>query len=156
MQSIFTTIFVCVFLLWYNNLMEQYPVPQFIEEEAKMAFFLTVKQFVYIVIAGAIIFVLYATLPFFLFVIASIIIVGVAGSFGFLKIDGVPVLTIILNSFGFITGTKNYTWRKKESLYPFKTIRKAEIKKIDEDEALKIGQKSGLKKLKTKVELHTK
>lgn len=136
--------------------MEQYPVPQFIEEESKMAFFLTVKQFVYLVIAGAIIFILYITLPFFIFVIASIVIAGVAGSFGFLKFDGVPVLTIILNSFGFITGTKNYTWRKKESLYPFKTIRKAEIRKIEEDKSLKIGQKSGLKTLKTKVELHTK
>jgi len=136
--------------------MEQYPVPQFIEEEAKMAFFLTVKQFVYLVIAGAVIFILYITLPFFLFVIASIVIAGIAGSLGFLKFDGVPVLTIILNSFGFITGTKNYTWRKKESLYPFKTIRKAEIRKIEEDNSLKIGQKSGLKTLKTKVELHTK
>jgi len=136
--------------------MEQYPVPQFIEEEAKMTSFLTVKQFVYFIVAGAIIFILYAVLPFFLFIIAAIIIGGATTILGFLKIDGVPVLTIMLNSIGFITGTKNYTWKKKESLYPFKTIRRAEIKKFEEGKALGIGQKSSLKKLRTKVELRTK
>ncbi len=136
--------------------MEQYPVPQFIEEEAKMTSFLTVKQFVYFIVAGAIIFIFYAVLPFFLFIIAAIIVGGVAAILGFLKIDGIPLLTIMLNSIGFITGAKNYTWKKKESLYPFKTIRRAEIKKFEEDKTLGVGQKSSLKKLRTKVELHTK
>lgn len=136
--------------------MEQYPVPQFIEEESKMVFFLTVKQFVYLVVAGAIIFILSAVLPFLLFIIATIIIGGATVTLGFFKIDGIPLLTIILNSIGFITGAKNYTWKKKESLYPFKTIRRAEIKKNEEDKTLKVGQKSGLKKLRTKVELRTK
>ena len=136
--------------------MEQYPVPQFIEEEAKMVSFLTIRQFIYLVIAGAIIFILYSVLPFPLFIIAAIIVGGGAAVLGFFKIDGIPLLTIMLNSVGFITGAKNYTWRKKESLYPFKTIRRPEIKKIEEDKTLKIGQKSGLKKLRTKVELKTK
>ncbi|MBU4204695.1 PrgI family protein [Patescibacteria group bacterium] len=136
--------------------MEQYPVPQFIEEEARMAFFLTVKQFVYLVIAGAILFILYAILPFFLFIVAAIIVGGSAVLLGFFKINGIPLLTVLLNSIGFITGAKNYTWKKKESLYPFKTIRRPEIKKIEEDKTLKIGQKSGLKKLRTKVELKIK
>lgn len=136
--------------------MEKYPVPQFIEEESRMAFFLTVRQFVYLVVAGGLIFVLYKILPQFLFLIAAVLIGGGAFVLGFIKIEGIPILTIILNSIGFITGAKNYTWKKKESLYPFKTIHRAEIKKVEEEKTLKIGKKSGLKKLRTKVELKIK
>lgn len=136
--------------------MEQYPVPQFIEEEGKMVYFLTIRQFIYLVIAGAIIFLLYAVLPFYLFVFCSVIVGGCAAALGFLKINGMPLLTILLNSIGFITGAKNYTWKKKESLYPFKTIKRVEVKKIEEQKPLGIGQKSGLKKLRTKVELRIK
>ena len=136
--------------------MEQYPVPQFIEEEARIISFLTIKQFLYIVVAGAVILFLYYLLPFYLFVVVAILLGGGAGAMGFLKVNGVPLLTIMLNSFGFITGAKNYTWKKKESLYPFKTIERASLKKIEEEPILKVGQKGSLKKLRTKVELRTK
>lgn len=135
--------------------MEQYPVPQFIEEEARMTSFLTMRQFIYLVIAGAVIFVLYSVLPFFLFIIAAIIVGGGAASLAFFKINGVPLLTMIFNSIGFLSGAKAYTWKKKESLYPFKTIQRATLKKVEEVK-LGVSQKSGLKKLKTKIELNTK
>ena len=121
-----------------------------------MAFFLTVRQFIYIVVAGALLFILYAILPFFLFVVAAIVIGGAAIVLGFVKVEGIPILTIMLNSIGFLTGTKNYTWKKKESLYPFKTIEKAPLKKIEEEPVLKGGQRGALKNLRTKVELRTK
>ena len=47
--------------------MEQYPVPQFIEQEGKIAFFLSFRQFFYLAGAGAICFILYYTLPPFIF-----------------------------------------------------------------------------------------
>ena len=136
--------------------MEQYPVPQFIEEESRMAFFLTVRQFVYLVIAGAILFVLYAILPFSLFIFAVLIVGGGTSVLAFFKIDGIPILNIILGSIGFLSGAKNYMWKKKESLYPFKTVQRAPFKKVGEEKKLGIGQTSSLKKLKTDVELRTK
>lgn len=120
-----------------------------------MAFFLTVRQFIYLVVAGAILFILYNILPRFLFIVSAVLVGGSALILGFVKVEGIPILTIMLNSIGFLTGTKNYTWKKKESLYPFKTIHRAEIKKVEEGKTLKV-QKSGLKKLRTKVELRTK
>ena len=42
--------------------MEQYPIPQFIEQEGKIAFFISFRQFFYIVGAGAICFILYFAL----------------------------------------------------------------------------------------------
>ena len=112
--------------------MEQYPIPQFIEQEGKIAFFISFRQFFYIVGAGAACFVLYFILPFFLFIIVSFVIGGGALILAFVTVNGVPIINVILASIGFASGAKNYTWKKKESPYPFKTIQRAEIKKIDE------------------------
>ncbi len=136
--------------------MEQYSVPQFIEEESKIVSFLTTKQFLYLVGAGVVIFLLYSFLPFSLFIILALIIgVGTAG-LAFYKMDGIPALTVILNSIGFLGSSKNYTWKKKESLYPFKTIQKAPLKFVVEEKKLGMGRASALKSLKTQVELKTK
>ena len=51
--------------------MEQYPIPQFIEQEGKIAFFLSFKQFFYLVGAGVVIFMLYYILPSFLFYLTA-------------------------------------------------------------------------------------
>ena len=135
--------------------MEQYPIPQFIEQEGKIAFFISFRQFFYLVGAGAICFVLYFILPKFLFIISSIIIGLAAAGLAFITINGYPVINIILNSLGFATGSKSYVWQKKESPHPFKTIKRVEIRKIEEGPALKV-QESRLKKIHTEVELKTK
>lgn len=135
--------------------MEQYPIPQFIEAEGKIAFFISFRQFFYLVGAGVICFILYYTLPFFLFIMASFLIGGVAAVLAFVQVNGVPIINMILASIGFMTGGKNYTWKKKESLYPFKPIKRAQIKKIEQGPVLKI-QQSQLKKTKTDIELRTK
>ena len=135
--------------------MEQYPIPQFIEQEGKIAFFISFRQFFYLVGAGAICFVLYFVLPRFLFVISSIIIGLASVGLAFITINGYPVINIILNSLGFASGSKSYVWQKKESPYPFKTIKRVEIRKIEEGPALKV-QESRLKKIHTEVELKTK
>jgi len=135
--------------------MEQYPIPQFIEAEGKIAFFISFRQFFYLVGAGVICFILYYVLPFYFFVIASFIIGSATAVLAFVQINGVPIINMILASVGFMTGGKNYTWKKKESLYPFKPIKRAQIKKIEQGPVLKV-QQSQLKKTKTEVELRTK
>jgi hypothetical protein len=132
--------------------MEQYPIPQFIETEGKIAFFISFRQFFYLVGAGAVCFLLYFVLPFYLFLIASFIIVGGAIILGFVTINGAPIINIILSSIGFAAGSKSYVWKKKESLYPFKAIKRAEIKKIEQETTLR-AQRSQLRKIKTNVEI---
>lgn len=137
--------------------MEQYPVPQFIEEESRITSFLTMKQFIYLVVTGAILFLLYSILPFYIFIVVAIILGVVTGALAFIKVNGFPLLNIVLGSIGFSTASRNYTWKKKESLYPFKTVERAPLRKIAPDETkLKGGQRSSLKSLRTKVELKTK
>ena len=135
--------------------MEQYPIPQFIEQEGKIAFFISFRQFFYLVGAGVICFLLYFVLPRFLFVISSALISISAIGLAFVTINGTPIINILLSSFGFAAGSKNYVWQKKESPYPFKTIKRVEIRKIAEGPVLKV-QESRLKKIHTEVELKTK
>lgn len=135
--------------------MEQYPIPQFIEQEGKIAFFISFRQFFYLVGAGAACFILYWVLPGFLFWIAAPVIFITATLLAFVTINGVPVINTIFSSLGFLTGTKDYTWKKKESPYPFKTIKRTPIKKIEEGPVLS-AQQSRLRKTSTQVELRTK
>lgn len=136
--------------------MEQYPVPQFIEEESKITSFLTMRQFIYLIITGAILFALYSILPFGIFIFLALII-GVAGvGAAFMKVNGVSVLTLIFGYISFGSSIKGYTWRKKESLYPFKTVQRVPLKKVDEGKNIGLAQRSSLKKLRTQVELKTK
>ena len=135
--------------------MEQYHIPQFIEAEGKIVFFLSFKQFFYMVGAGVICFILYYILPFSLFIIIAFLVFGASVALAFITINGVPILNMILGSLGFAIGGKDYTWKKKESPYPFKPIKRTQIKKIDQGPVLQ-AQTSQLKKTKTEIDLRTK
>lgn len=135
--------------------MEQYPIPQFIEKEGKIAFFISFRQFFYLVGAGVLCFILYYILPTFLFYIVSLIIGFAALVLAFVMIDGIPILNVLLGSIGFLFGGKNYTWQKKESPYPFKPIKRTTVRKIEEGPVLQ-AQKSQLKKIHTSIETRTK
>lgn len=135
--------------------MEQYPIPQFIEQEGKIAFFISFRQFFYLVGAGAACFVLYFILPKFLFFLLAPIIFIAAAVLAFATVNGVPIINMILAGIGFSMGGKDYTWKKKESPYPFKPIKRTQIKKIEQGPVLK-AQDSQLKRTHTQLETKTK
>ncbi|MGA2417721.1 MAG: hypothetical protein ABSF55_00545 [Candidatus Staskawiczbacteria bacterium] len=135
--------------------MEQYPIPQFIEQEGKIAFFISFRQFFYLVGAGVLCFFLYFILPHFLFYVIGAIVFIATIVLAFATVNGVPILNMILGAVGFSMGGKDYTWKKKESPYPFKPIKKTQIKKIEQGPVLQ-AQTSQLKKTKIAVELRTK
>jgi hypothetical protein len=60
-----------------------------------------------------------------------------------------------LNAIGFSMGGKNYVWKKKESPYPFKPIKRTQIKKIEQEPVLQ-ASKSQLRKMHTNIETKTK
>ncbi|MEK7664735.1 MAG: hypothetical protein AAB361_01180 [Patescibacteria group bacterium] len=135
--------------------MERYPIPQFIEQEGKIAVFISFRQFFYLLFAGAICFMLYWSVPRWLFFILAFFIFASAIGLAFATYNGIPILNVLLGAFGFFTKGRSYTWKKKESPYPFKTIKRTEIKKIKEGPVLS-AQQSRLRKMHTEVELHTK
>ncbi len=135
--------------------MEQYPIPQFIEQESKIAFFISFRQFFYLVGAGVICFFLYWILPKIIFYMVALLLFTGAGILAFATINGVPILNMILGAIGFSMGGKNYVWKKAESPYPFKPIQRTQIRKIEQGPVLQ-AQTSQLKRIKTQVELKTK
>lgn len=139
----------------FKNKMEQYPIPQFIEAESKIAFFISFRQFFYLVGAGIACFFLYFILPGILFYLVSAVIFIVMVVLAFGTIGGTPILNVILGAIGFSMGGKDYTWKKKESPYPFKPIRRTQIRKIEQGPVLQ-AQESQLRRTKTQVELRTK
>jgi len=134
----------------------RFTVPQFIEHEAKIVGPLTFKQFIFIGMAGAVGFILYFTAPFYIFLIACLILGGGAVALAFLKIGGRDLPTVLGNSLKFLISPKMYIWRKKEA--PVRGFKKEEIKKEVPEEGLplKIAEKSQLKKLRTQIETKTK
>ena len=135
--------------------MEQYPIPQFIDKESNIAFFISFRQFFYLVGAGVACFFIYFILPRALFYFFSVLIFVAMSILAFGTIGGTPILNVIMGAIGFSMGGKDYTWKKKESLYPFKPIKRTQIRKIDQGPVLQ-SQTSQLKKTRTQIELMTK
>ena len=68
----------------------QYTVPQFIDSEDKIIAFITVRQFLIMIVAAILIAVAYAALKFSIFVVVAIIIVIFTGVLAFVRINGRP------------------------------------------------------------------
>ena len=132
----------------------RFTVPQFIEHEPKIVGPLTFKQFIFIAVASGLCFVLYFKVTFLLFLISSLVIMGVAMAFAFLKIDGRPLATLLINFLKFNISPKMYLWKKgQEPIMMAGGEEKFVAKEIPEDELpLKIGGPSRLKSIKTKIE----
>ena len=135
----------------------RFTIPQFIEHEPKIVGPLTLRQFTYIAIPGAICFVLYFISTSFIFYTACIVLGGMGLAFAFLKVDNISLPTLIVNFFKYTLSPKMYLWRRKgakKEVFEEVVIRK---EKIPEDELpLKIGGDSRLKKMKTKIETKSK
>ena len=93
--------------------MPQYPIPQFIEEEGKIIFFLTFRQFFLLVGGGVVSSILFIKLPLLVSVICSLFIMALVAIIAFVKINGISIVKMVFNYLGFVTKNKNYIWKKK-------------------------------------------
>ena len=135
--------------------MDQFTVPQFIEHEAKIVGPLTFKQFIFIGIAVAICFVFYFTTPFFIFILATIVIMGGGAALAFLKSGGRSLPVVLMHFFNFSVAPKMYLWKQKTGLPP-KIIKTALVEKTTEKSAVpQVAGKSRLNVLSTQIETKT-
>lgn len=75
----------------------QFIVPQFIDKEDRIIGPITVRQFLIMLGAAGVLFVEYKILETAYFIIALIPTAGLAGTFGFLKVNGQPFHLFFLN-----------------------------------------------------------
>lgn len=133
----------------------EFSVPQFIEKEPKIFGPFTFKQFVFIGIAGGASILLYFMLPFPIFLLVTICLLGGAFALAFLRIGGISLPIVIKNSFVFLSRPKIYLWKRKT--IPPKIAKKVEIPKEEKEESiLKVVEKSRLRDLFTHLETRTK
>ena len=77
--------------------MEKFTVPQFIENEDKIISFLSVRQFIIILVSFGFIFVFYKLLSFIPFLLASILFGGAGMVVAFYKVNGQPFHLFLLH-----------------------------------------------------------
>jgi hypothetical protein len=96
----------------------RFTIPQFIEHEAKIIGPLTFKQFIFVGVAGAVVFILYFSLAktnFPLFLLLGAIIMSLAVLLAFVRINGRTLPIILANLFRFSIAPKKYIWKQKSS-----------------------------------------
>lgn len=94
----------------------RYQVPQFIEVEDKIFGPLTWKQFVYIAGGIGASIALYLFLPFYISIIPIILILALAATLAFYKINNRPFINALESYFLYIIHPKLYIWHKEEHL----------------------------------------
>lgn len=91
----------------------QYQVPQFIDIEDRIIGPLTLKQFLYLAGAAAIMLINWFLFTFFFWLLLSIPVVAIALAFAFLKINGCPFIFFIFSFFAYIFRPRLYVWTQK-------------------------------------------
>jgi len=125
-------------------------MPQFLERQPLIVGPLAFKQSLYFGVAILILVYIHSIAPLSIFLICSVVLIGMAFGLAFIKIEGIPLPEIIMQSFGFVFSSKIYLWKKKENL---RVIELKSVKeKQEEVKSLKVSPKSILKELHSKIE----
>ncbi len=107
----------------------QFQVPQFIETEDKIVGPFTLRQFIYIAIAGGFSFALYFTVETWLWFAISVFLAAIALSLAFIRISGRSFVHIVMSAFNFYWKPQIYVWQPEhpeiqksaESLRPLRS-----------------------------------
>ncbi|KKR10454.1 MAG: hypothetical protein UT37_C0001G0009 [Parcubacteria group bacterium GW2011_GWA2_39_18] len=139
--------------------MAQYQVPQFIETEAKIIGPLTLKQFLWLAAAGAIIFILYFLIPIkWVWVLLAVFIAGLSLSLALIRVGGRSMFFLINNFFSFVFKPRFFLWTKETAKKGPAQVQAGVSQATQQAvqaslQKIQIGgsKKSGLKDLSTKL-----
>lgn len=98
----------------------RFEVPQFIEIEDKIFGPFTWKQFVYLLGGTGALFMLFVTLPFFIFILVGTPVAGLTAALAFYRVNNRPFIHILESFITYIVSTRLYLWQKS----PPKAIKK--------------------------------
>jgi hypothetical protein len=119
---------------------QQFVVPQFIDVEAKILGPITMRQFIIMLAALFIEFIVFKLSDFALFIVLSIVIIPLAGAISFMKINGKPIHYFLLNFFQSLKKPKRRVWDKTITNEELKQF----LKKPASIEEIKIVSKAPL------------
>lgn len=91
---------------------DQFTVPQFIDAEDKIIFFITARQFIIMLAAIILFFLLFRLLRFVPFLLTGIPLLVAAGIVAFVRVNGQPFHFFILNGVQTLKRPKLRVWNK--------------------------------------------
>ncbi len=133
----------------------QFQVPQYIDIEDKVIGPFTIKQFLYIVVAAVVLFILYNLVNLFVLILLAIPICALTFALAFVKVHDQPFINVIKNFLGFLKKPDFYVWKKPtiqkktEEEVPQiikKTPPKKKIKPVLKEKLQEIGWKIEIEK----------
>lgn len=92
----------------------QFQVPQFIETEDKIIGPFTLKQFLYVGVAGLISFFLYFTVSTGIWIVCSVVVVGAGLGLALGQYNGLPIPTVLMNAAFFYWNEHLYLWQPND------------------------------------------
>ena len=109
-------------------------IPQDVTREDRLIGPLTLKQFLYLLGGGLVIFLVYqyhlmGYLFFTEFVIIALVIAALALALAFVNINGLPFMVFIASALRFVLSPKKSVWHKDTS--SVQPLRKTKVKKAD-------------------------
>ncbi|MDP2598538.1 MAG: PrgI family protein [Candidatus Liptonbacteria bacterium] len=96
----------------------QFQVPQFIETEDKVVGPFSIRQFIYVSIAGGFSFLLYFMVQTWLWIVLSIFLLGGAGAFAFIRVSGRSLTRVAFSAFSFYWKPQTYVWQPEHPEIP--------------------------------------
>ncbi|MCK4745139.1 PrgI family protein, partial [Candidatus Parcubacteria bacterium] len=127
--------------------MKQFVVPQFITVEPKILGPITVRQFVMLMTALLTSIVIYKFADFTLFLALSAFVFGIAGVFGFMKVNGRLIHYFLLNFIQNLMTPNRRVWCKDFGIEEIKSRIKKKEKEDIASPTVKILKKSKLSEL---------
>jgi len=94
----------------------QYQVPQFIDIEDRIIGPLTLKQFIYLAFAAALLFVFWFLFKFFIWIIVALPITALALAFAFLKINDRPFIYFFIAAIFYFIKPKLYIFAEAKEI----------------------------------------
>jgi len=93
----------------------RFQLPQFIETEVKIVGPFTLRQFLWLAVGAALIYVIYLSLGGgFFFVLLATPIVAIFGSMAFVSYNGAPLFNYVVYGFNYLINPKKYIYTKDQ------------------------------------------
>lgn len=96
----------------------QFQVPQFIETEDKIVGPLSIRQFIYIVVAAGISMILYFSVRAWLWMILSLPLLGLGAAMAFIKVNGRPFSKFMGATLSYYWKPQTYVWQPDQPQLP--------------------------------------
>lgn len=128
----------------------RFQVPQFINIEDKLFGPLTIKQFVYLVGGGGMVYIIYHFLPFYLALIIIAPLAGLALALAFYRPNGKPFIFMVQAAIQYALSSRLYLWKRA----PKQMTPSAAVKEFSKDGGVPALSKSRLKDLTWSLDIN--